>query len=296
MRYALHGNTGKETLWKPVAQLLALFEERAIAYCLHSALAEGLAARDLWPAERLHQCVAEKPTPDTDVVLSFGGDGTLLHTVHQMHPAKAPVLGVNIGRLGFLADIEVGQLGAAIDMLEAGDFRIEERSLLGITSDQALPTRAARALNEVVFARGGYAGLLTVDVFVDGVFLNAYWADGVLIATPTGSTAYSLSVGGPIMAPGCGAVVVSPIAPHTLTVRPIVLPDTAEIVCRVRAASRGFVLAVDGHSVPIDEARATFTITRSTPPVRLVKLPEQHYFETLRSKLMWGASKASPSP
>lgn len=288
MRYAITGNTQKDDIWLPVADLVGLLDRLGLSWSVPSPLARGLAERGLSEALRYQETEFEEIVPGCDVVLSFGGDGTMLRTAHAVGRAAKPILGVNIGRLGFLADVEVAELEDTIGRLESGDFRVEERSVLSVDFSEFGDGEASFALNEVVIERGASAGMITVDVEVDGRFLNSYWADGLIIATPTGSTAYSLSLGGPIIAPESGVIVITPIAPHTLTVRPIVLSIDSRITVRVRASGPSYLIAVDGRSRTLAEQGIPLAVCRADYVVRLVKLPERDYFETLRNKLMWG--------
>lgn len=288
MKYGITGNTTKENLWQPAAELVAWLLRQGIPFCLHEALATGLTERNLADAAVCAEHTEHDLAGASDVLLSFGGDGTLLNSAHEVGDRGTPILGINIGRLGFLADIEVGQVQPTIERLERGEYRIESRMVLEAIVEDGRELQAGWALNEFVIERSGSAKLLSIDITVDGVHLNSYWADGLIMATPTGSTAYSLSTGGPIMAPGCGALIITPIAPHTLTVRPIVLPDSAVIEARVLTGQQPYVLAGDGLSTVIERDDLTITIRRAAHTVNLIKLPEQHYFQTIRSKLMWG--------
>jgi NAD+ kinase len=229
-----------------------------------------------------------------DILLSFGGDGTMLRTAHQVAGREVPILGVNIGRLGFLAEVEINSIHAAIEAIEEGRCRIEKRSVLEAFLEHDGHSETTFALNEVVFSRSGMTTLMSVQVTVDGEYLNTYWADGLIIASPTGSTAYSLSAGGPIVAPGSKVISITPIAPHTLTARPIILPEHCVIKARVTGEGLPYVFAVDGRSMVLEHQESNVTIRRARHDVRLVKLPDQHYFSTLRGKLMWGASKHHP--
>lgn len=289
MRYGITGNTEKDKLWRPVADLVAWLMGEKIEFCLHASVAEGLAGRGLVDRALCAARTEHDLAAAADVVLSFGGDGTLLNTAHEVGERETPILGVNIGRLGFLADLEVGDVIGAIRSLEAGDYHVESRLVLAATADDGVALRTRWALNEFVIERSGAAKLIAVDVSVDDVPLNTYWADGLIIATPTGSTAYSLSTGGPIMMPGVGAVIITPIAPHTLTVRPIVLPSTCTIRATVRLGQPPYAVAADGISQLVRREGLTITIRPADHAVCLVKLPGRHYFETIRSKLMWGA-------
>ncbi len=290
MTYGITGNTTKDKLWGPVSTLLAWLRQEGLPFCLDAAVARGLRERglaDLAPCDAHH---VSELARRADVILSFGGDGTLLHTAHALGTAPTPILGVNIGRLGFLADIEVGQLTDTIRLLEAGAYRIERRMVLEARLEAPSGTRTTWALNEFVLGGSGTAGLITIDVRVDGTPLNTYWADGLIMATPTGSTAYSLSAGGPIVVPGAGVIILTPIAPHTLTVRPIVLPDHCVVEATIASPPHRYVLAADGVTHVAEQDPLRLTVRRADHTVNLVKLPEQDFFQTLRSKLMWGAT------
>lgn len=291
MTFGITGNTLKDRLWVPVASLTQWMLAEGIGFCLHEQVAADMAQRGLLDDQVCAQHTTRNLADQCDVVLSFGGDGTLLNTAHEVGARMTPILGVNIGRLGFLADIEVGQLEETIRRLLRGEYRTEARMVLEATSPDGQPLLARWALNEFVLQRSGVTGMMALEVWVDGTFLNTYWADGLLIATPTGSTAYSLAIGGPIMAPGCGSILLNPIAPHALTVRPLVLPDSATIEVRVTEPDQPYVFMADGWGAILEHEPLRLIIHRAPHTVNLVKLPEQHYFQTLRSKLLWGQRK-----
>ena len=284
MRYGITGNPTKDALWAPLADLVGRLRERGVAFGLDPALAGGLAERGLAGE------VGDGETGDgfargADVLLSFGGDGTLLRTAHRCD--GVPILGVNLGRLGFLTKAEVSELHDVLGRVEAGDYGTEERMTLAVETDADLGDVPAWALNDVVVDKSGTTSMIQVEATVDGRHLNTYWADGLVVATPTGSTAYALSVGGPILVPGTETIAVAPIAPHTLTARPIVLPCDAELVLRVETRDHPFAFACDGVSAVLDGG-ATVRIRRSERTVTLVTLPDRDYFGTIRDKLSWG--------
>lgn len=297
MTYGITGHPRKDQIWEPVADLVSWLMRQDLPFCLHQDVADGLAARELVGEAVCTANATADLTDASDVVLSYGGDGTLLRTAHALGDGGPPIMGVNIGRLGFLADIDTGGVEEAIQQLEDGAYRVEERMVLEASarsaSDDAPDLSARWALNEFVVDRSGETGLLEIDVRVNGTPLNTYWADGLIAATPTGSTAYSLSAGGPILAPGTEAVILTPIAPHTLTVRPIALPADATVEVRVRPEERSYVFAADGHNNAIDGGGAVLSIQKAPHTVNLAKLDGQRYFKTLRSKLMWGANAVS---
>ncbi len=288
MTYGITGNTTKDGLWTPVAELAQWLGARGLPFRLHPAVAAGLQERGLVDAELAAAHTADELPAACDVLLSFGGDGTLLRSAHLVGTRGTPILGVNVGRLGFLAKVEVAGLRAAVEDIEAGAYAVEERMALAVEVEGAAPPLPRWALNDVVLDKSGTASMIAVEARVDGRLLNTYWADGLIVATPTGSTAYSLAAGGPIMAPGSGVVVLTPIAPHTLTARPLVLSERAVLQFRVTTRGHPFVLACDGESALVDAPDVTVTVRRAAHTVRLVTFAERDYFTTLREKLKWG--------
>lgn len=285
MIYGITGNPTKDQMWEPVAEVIGWLRSRGLAFCIHEPVARGLRERNLLDDG---SPVTPQIAQDSDLVLSFGGDGTLLRTAHATGSDDTPMLGVNLGRLGFLADTEVEQLTDALAAIEDGRYHVEERMVLEAHADGQHDLGVEWALNEFFINRSGATGLLRIQVEVDDTPLNTYWADGLIMATPTGSTAYSLSTGGPILTPGVAGIVITPIASHTLTVRPIVLPDTVTITARVLDTDSPYVFATDGRNTELNASNVVFTIRRADHTVNLVKLEGQHFFQTLRSKLMWG--------
>ena len=291
MTYGITGNPTKDALWHPLAELVAWLDAEGLPYRIDRPLADGLAQRG---GPDPGGTVTDSPADGTDLVLSFGGDGTLLRTAHRVD--GTPILGVNIGRLGFLTKAEVGEVRELIEAAEAGHTGVEERMTLAVEVEGAAsgpsPERPLGdvpdwALNDVVVDKSGTTSMIQVEAHVGDDFLNTYWADGLVVATPTGATAYALSVGGPILAPGTDTLVVAPIAPHTLTARPIVLPCFSELVLRVETRDHPFAFACDGVSTLLDGG-ATVRIRRAEHVVRLVTLPDRDYFQTIRDKLSWG--------
>ncbi|NND70341.1 MAG: ATP-NAD kinase [Rhodothermales bacterium] len=292
MIYGITGNTKKDRLWAPVLNLLKWLGESNIPYLLNPSVAKGLSVRHPDANPLIDGKVSDDLENAADIILSFGGDGTFLNTAFEVGTSGTPILGINIGRLGFLADVDVQIVERAIREMEAGRHHIETRMALEVQVNGDRDN-LMWALNELVITRSGAASLISIDVSVDGNHLNTYWADGLVIATPTGSTAYSLSAGGPILSPGARSIILTPLAPHALTVRPIVLPDTSIITARVLEDSLPFVYAPDGKSVLVDDVETSFRISKADHTVNLVKLANSDFFETLRSKLMWGYRKSS---
>ncbi|HOZ40406.1 MAG: NAD kinase [Flavobacteriales bacterium] len=229
---------------------------------------------------------------DLDLCIGLGGDGTLLDTVAMVGRTGIPVLGINLGRLGFLSSVRLEEVDAALAALSAGHYALQDRTLLEVLDQtDALGTHNF-ALNEVSISKRDSASMIAVHVHLGTAYLNTYWADGLIVATPTGSTAYSLSCGGPIVYPTSDALVINPISPHNLNVRPFVVPDHFTIRLQLEARSDRCLLNLDSRSVTI-EGDSTVTIRRAPFPVKMVQLEDQDFLDTLRNKLNWGLDQRS---
>ena len=226
---------------------------------------------------------------EVDFLFSLGGDGTFLETVTLVRDSGIPVLGVNTGRLGFLSYISQENLSESLDSVFSGKYDIEERMLLKVEASGNVLNDLDVALNEVRISKSS-GSLITIHVKINDEFLSAYWADGLLLSTHTGSTAYNLSVGGPIVVPESNSFVLSPIAPHNLTVRPLVLPDSAILQLSVDARDPQFQLALDSRSVDLD-VDTTVTIRKADYTLKMIRIENISFYSTLRNKLMWGADK-----
>ena len=226
---------------------------------------------------------------DIDFLFSLGGDGTFLETVTLVRDTGIPVLGVNIGRLGFLAYISQENMTESLESVFSGKFDIEERMLLKVEVPGKKLDDLDVALNEVrIYKSSG--SLITIHVRANEEFLSAYWADGLLLSTPTGSTGYNLSVGGPIVVPESSSIIISPIAPHNLTVRPLVLPDSAVLQLSVDTRDPQFQLALDSRTIDLDVSD-TVTVRRAPYSLKMIRIENISFYSTLRNKLMWGADK-----
>ena len=227
---------------------------------------------------------------NVDFVVSVGGDGTLLDASTFVRDTGIPILGINTGRLGFLSNVAIDEIDQAIDGLLEGAFALDKRAVLKLSTGNKLFGDVNFALNELTIQKRDSASMITIHAYMNGVFLNSYWADGLIVATPTGSTAYSLSCGGPIVAPGSKNFVITPIAPHNLNVRPIVVPDDAELTLRMEGRTNQYLIALDSRSSTADET-VELKVSRAGFDISLVRLPEQNFLSTLRNKLNWGLDK-----
>lgn len=223
-----------------------------------------------------------------DMAISIGGDGTFLRTASYIGHRGIPILGVNTGRLGFMTDVRPEEIDDAIQSILAGQYQVEERATLHANADGHKLQEYPFALNEIAVLKRDTSSMISIRTCVDGNYLTTYQADGLVIATPTGSTAYSLSVGGPIMVPRTGTIAITPVAPHSLNVRPIVVRDDWEVSLEVSSRSHNFLIAIDGRSETCAEG-TRITIRRAPFNTRVVKRNGHHFFDTLREKMMWGA-------
>lgn len=227
-----------------------------------------------------------KELKDVDHFISIGGDGTLLESVAYIGRKEIPVMGINTGRLGFLATVSREETEQAISDLFKGKLKTSARSLLRLDSTPALFGKMPYALNDFTIMKKD-TSMIRVEVYVDGELLNAYWADGLIVSTPTGSTGYSLSCGGPLVHPKSESIIITPVSPHNLTVRPMVLSDKVELEFRVEGRARNFQVSLDSRYETIDDAN-TLHIRRAPFRVKLAQLADHHYYSTLRQKLNWG--------
>ncbi|MCK9399512.1 MAG: NAD kinase [Bacteroidales bacterium] len=222
-----------------------------------------------------------------DFLFSIGGDGTILDALSMVRDSGIPIMGINIGRLGFLSSIAKDEILPAIDKVLARDYQIDSRTLVRLSQPKDLFGEMNYALNELTITRRDTASLIVLHVYIDGMFLNSYWADGLIIATPTGSTAYSLSSGGPILTPGSENFVLTPIAPHNLTVRPVVIPDKSKIRIIVEAREEQFLVSLDSRRAII-YSNFELIVEKADFKVNIVQMKGKDFFMTIREKLKWG--------
>jgi NAD+ kinase len=222
-----------------------------------------------------------------EAMLSIGGDGTLLDTLHLIRDSGIPVAGINMGRLGFLADIHRAEIAALVKSIGHNSMQIEERTLIQVEANKPLFGNVNYGLNDFTIHKTDSSSMITVHVFLNGEFLNSFWADGLIIATPTGSTAYSLSCGGPIMFPEASTFSIVPVAPHNLNVRPIVIPDHTVLSFEVESRSKNFLCTLDSRFQPVDKSYQ-IAVRKADFKFKLLHMPDSHYIRTIREKLMWG--------
>jgi len=222
-----------------------------------------------------------------DAFISIGGDGTLLESVTHIGKSETPILGINTGRLGFLATISRDETEAALTQLFNRAFTLDKRAMLRLESNNKLFGKLNFALNDCTIVKKDSSSMITVHTYIDGEFLNSYWADGIIVSTPTGSTGYSLSCGGPLVFPRSGNFIITPVSPHNLTVRPIVVADSSKISFEIEGRSKKFLVSLDSRTAIVD-ASVKINVKKENFGATLILLENQHYFKTLRQKLNWG--------
>lgn len=225
-----------------------------------------------------------------DLMLSFGGDGTFIQAVKYVRNSQVPIMGINLGRLGFLANNSKDVLEETMQKVYERKFIYQKRSLLSVHTHDNLFGEDNFALNELTLHKKDTSSMITVHAYIDNMYLNSYWADGLIIATPTGSTAYNLSCNGPIVTPGCQIHILTPIAPHNLNVRPVVVPDHLPIKLNVEGRDRKYLLSMDGCSKSIKQGE-DITITKADFMINVLRFEDNNFLDTIRNKMMWGLDR-----
>lgn len=285
LRFALFGNTYQEHKSAHVTHLLEILRRRKAQICISNEFYDFL--RNHTKADLSGLEVFEGNNFSADMVLSIGGDGTFLKAASRVGKKEIPILGINTGRLGFLTDVLPDQMEDAFDEIYQGNYLAEPRRVLKLTCNGHVLKGYPYGLNEIAVLKRDTSSMITIHAYINGEPLNVYQADGLVISTPTGSTGYSLSVGGPILVPQSGTISLTAVAPHSLNVRPIVIRDDWEITLDVESRSHNFLIAVDGRSETCREG-TRLTIKRADYYVRIVKRCHHSFFNTLREKMMWG--------
>jgi NAD+ kinase len=226
---------------------------------------------------------------DVQFMFSIGGDGTFLKSVAIVQDYDIPIAGINIGRLGFLANITLEQMTSSIKAIFEGHYSIENRTLIRIDLSEGALGGFSYALNEVSIQKR-YTSMITIHTYLNDLLLNSYWADGLIISTPTGSTAYSLSVGGPVVTPDSNNFIISPLAPHNLTVRPVIVPDNKIIRLKIDSRDSSFILSIDSRS-EIFDSNLEIIIQRADFTLKTIRIEGNTFYDNLRNKLMWGLDK-----
>lgn len=285
---AVYGREFNESVIGYVEELFNYLRQKEVEVYIYAPFYDFLKRQCTFPYT-FHEFHSHRDLPgDTAFMLSLGGDGTMLSAATLIRDSGIPVAGINFGRLGFLANVSKNHIQEALDQILAGDYQIQKRALLQVqSSDGAFEQSEYFALNDISVFRSDSSAMITIHATLDGELLNSYWADGLIIATPTGSTAYSLSCGGPIIMPGSGNFVITPISPHNLNVRPIVVNENMQLQLEIEARTEKYILTCDSKN-QILSTKTTLLITKAPFNINLIRLANDQYFTILREKLLWG--------
>ncbi len=287
MRFGIAGNLDKTELPEVVGRLITRFKKEEVPYVLHAAMAKGLRGKIDKQLLSESPVISEQKLPAScDILISLGGDGTILRMARLVSGMTTPILGINLGKLGFLAEVSLEELDECLTEIMNNDYIIEDRMMLQARIGKSKNNE--QALNDIVLHQTGSSRMFSVKTFVNGEFLSKFIGDGIIIATPTGSTAYALSNGGPIVTPTNQLILISPICPHTLTARTVVVPEGSIITLKVETATGKIHLAADGQQQSFLQVPVDITIERSPLTTKLVKRKNRSYYDVLRRKLNWG--------
>lgn len=284
LKFALFGNVYQAKKSASIQKVLSMLAQQQAEVSIDAEYHYFLKHKEHLDVEAAH--VLSGNDFEADFAISMGGDGTFLQTANRVGSKQIPILGVNMGRLGFLADVAPEDIEGILRALYQGDYEVEDRAVIMVEADGE-PLQAF-ALNDVAILKRDTASMISIRANVNGEYLTTYQADGLIISTPTGSTAYSLSNGGPIIVPGTSVLSMTAVAPHSLNIRPIVIPDSAVVTLDVESRSHSFLVAVDGRSEPCREG-TRLKLARAPYNIKVVKRCGKQYFSTLREKMMWGA-------
>ena len=283
MTIAIFGNTLRSQTIREVKHIIEFLQLRGVNVVLSQELRQEAFTREFPSVEDYSAHAGET----IDFALSVGGDGTFLTTASLIGHLDIPILGINCGHLGYLAEVQTDNIDVVLDQLISNKYTIEQRRMLEVTCQQDGKIASPYALNEVGILKSGLSSMITVEVSLNGEFLHNYKADGLLIATPTGSTAYNLSVGGPLLDPQVNAIILSPVATHSLNIRPLVVLDDSKIDVRILSRNGNYLLSVDGRSQVLSQD-IQLHIERSQRTIKLVRIDGQTFMQSLKDKLNWG--------
>ena len=286
MKFALFGNTYQAKKSAHVIRLLSILKQYNAVVYINREFYHFLVDEQKMDIQAAG--VFEGNDFEADMVLSMGGDGTFLRAASYVGNKNIPILGINTGRLGFLADVSPEEMEDTFKDIYNHNYKVEDRSVLQVISNGQPLKGYPCGLNEIAVLKRDSSSMITIHTSINGAYLTTYQADGLVIATPTGSTAYSLSIGGPVIVPHSNTIAITPVAPHSLNVRPIVINDDWEITLDVESRSHNFLVAIDGRSETCREG-TRLTIRKADYNIKVVKRPNHIFFHTLRDKMMWGA-------
>jgi NAD+ kinase len=287
MQIAVYGRKLKPSASADVKLFFDILQSKGIGYTIYSPFHKHLVNDHHLQLTDSTFTKKKEITEHIDFIFSLGGDGTILDAVSWIGEKEIPIVGINFGRLGFLASISIGNIENAINAILNNQHVIDSRNMIALESNKKLFGSASFALNEFTVQRTETSSMITVHTYLDGLHLNSYWADGLIVSTPTGSTGYSLSCGGPVIYPSSNNFVITPVAPHNLNVRPMVVPDNIEIKLLVEGRSKRFLATLDSRNNTID-ASFELILKKAKFQAKLVRLSDSNFVQAIREKLLWG--------
>jgi NAD+ kinase len=289
MKIAIYGKSVTENYFDFANQLFEILLAKNIDFIVYDKFYEFLKPH-LSFSKKITTFSSSKDLKEVSYLFSIGGDGTLLETVTFIKDSGIPVLGINTGRLGFLTTTTTENIEQTVQDVIDKNYKVDIRSLLSLDTEGDIFGDDNYALNEITLQKKDTSSMITINAYLDGEYINSYWADGLIISTPTGSTAYSLSCNGPIILPRSGNIIINPIAPHNLNVRPLVVPDDSELVFKVEGRTENFLIAMDSRSKSVPLC-SELRVKKAKHSLNLIRLKQYDFLNTLRTKLMWGMDK-----
>lgn len=292
MKIAVFGQYYQNNTYSIVEKVVAFLDQKNIEICFYSVFYHKLLENNVelsnYKTFDSHECLKE----NFDYLISIGGDGTILRAATFVRDSNLPIIGINAGRLGFLATVQEENIENLLNRVLDNDFSISKRTLVSLQSNPANSDLEDInfALNEITVSRKDTTSMITIETFINNEYLNSYWADGLIISTPTGSTGYSLSCGGPVIMPTSNCFVITPIAPHNLTARPLIIPDDSELTLKIKGREDQYLVSLDSRMASV--SNETVLIVKKTDFfILIVEFPEEGFLRTIRKKLLWGEDK-----
>jgi NAD+ kinase len=291
MKIAIYGQYYLNSV-EPIKEIFSFFNTNKLEIIIEANFLKVLYEKNI--VQKEYKTFSSHTTLDHsfDMLISIGGDGTILRAATLVRDSGVPILGINAGRLGFLATVQKENIAAFMQLIIAKKYTISKRTLLSLSCSPENESiqELNFAMNEITVSRKDSTSMITVETYLNGEFLNSYWADGLIISTPTGSTGYSLSCGGPILTPDVKSLVITPIAPHNLNARPLVVPDETEIRLKVSGREDQYLVALDSRISSVKN-ESILTIKKTPFQINMVEIPGETFLKTLRSKLLWGEDR-----
>ena len=292
MKIAVFGQYYQNNTHSIVEKVVAFLEQNNIEICFYKIFYDKLIENEVSLSEYStfdsHECLKD----NFDYLISIGGDGTILRAATFVRNYNLPIIGINAGRLGFLATIQEENIEKLLTRVMANDFSISKRTLVSLhTHPENVDLEDINfALNEITVSRKDTTSMITIETYINNEYLNSYWADGLIISTPTGSTGYSLSCGGPVIMPTSNCFVITPIAPHNLTARPLIIPDDSELTLKIKGREEQYLVSLDSRITSVSN-ETTLTVKKSDFYISIIEFPEEGFLRTIRKKLLWGEDK-----